>query len=164
MKLSPWERHRQNVLNAWKQQSFNRDTTIQEQLGKWTFAVILRGEPYIAHVVVSSFDYYERRVHLRHDERPITLLICGQHTTCVPVHIEAVFSLPQSYDPYQLPAAYTPEKRGTMLGKRVVLGQLICQTIEPEEAFAPCAPSTRFAYLAKMKQLRKPAPGRPPSL
>ena len=158
-----WERQRKGVLNGWTFQLSSRETTIQAQLGKWTFAVTMRGTCYIAHVVVESFDYYERRLHLRRDERPITLLICEKHTTCVPLHVE-VLAFPMSYDPYQLPIPYTTAKRGTVLGKRVLLGQLLSQVIEPDEALADCATSTRYAYLARLKQLRSPAPGRNPVL
>ncbi len=163
MRQKEWERRRKGVLNGWHYQLLSRETIIQEQLGKWTFAVMMRGHAHVAHILVQSFDYYERRLHLRHDKQPITLLICLAHTTCVPLHVE-VLDVPMSYDPYQLPAIYTPEKRRTVLGKRVVLGQLIAQTVDPDEALVDFAPSTRFAYLARMKHLLKPLPGRAPAL
>ena len=163
MKHSDWEWRREGVLNGWTYQLLNRETTIEEQLGKWTFAITMRGEPYIAHVLVKSFDYYEQRLHLRRDERPITLLVCQQHTTCVPVRVE-VLSFPGSYEPYQLPVAYLRANRGTVLGKQVLLGQLLSGAIDQTQAFADVARSTRFLYLARMKHLLKPAPGRRPSL
>jgi hypothetical protein len=164
MEQKDWERQRKGILNGWKYQLPVRETIIQEPLGAWTFAVTMRGERYIAHVVVHSFDYYERRLHLRRDERPINLLICGEHTTCVPLHVEVIFHFPMSYLPYQLPETYTPAKQGTVLGKQVVLGQLLSEVIEPDSALAGCARSTRYAYLARLKQLRTPSPGRNPIL
>jgi len=166
MKQKDWERRRQGILYGWRIQLLSRETTIEEQLGKFTFAVTMRGEPYIAHVLVNSFDFYERRLHLRRDERPITLLICDQHDTCVSVHVEAL-GLGQtrgSYEPYQLPAVYTPEKRGTALGAKVLLGQLLKGTVHSDEALAHLAPSTRAKYLARMVKYLKQAPGRTPSL
>ncbi len=123
----------------------------------------MRGQAHIAHILVQSFDYYERHLHLRHDERPIMVLVSLAHTTCVPLHVE-VLDFPTSYAPYQLPAIYTPEKRGTVLGKQVLLGQLLTQTVEPDEALADFASSTRFAYFARMARLLKPLPGRTPGL
>jgi hypothetical protein len=166
MKWKEWDRQRRGTLQAWKYQLLSRETTIQEQLGKWTYAVTMRGDLYIAHILVKSFEYYDRRLHLRRDERPITLIICQQHTTYVPVHVEALSFLsgPGSYEPYQLPAASIPEKRGTVLAKQILLGQLISGAISIDEGLADVAPSTRSIYLTRLKQLLKPARGRAPSL
>ena len=163
MKLSKWERSRRDVRSLWLTWQKNKKSIIEQELGTWTFAMIVDGNPYVAHILVHSFDYYLRRLHLRHDDPSITLILCEQHTTCLPVMVEEVF-LQHRYEPFQLPSHYTSEKRGTALAKQVVLGQLLTRTISEEEAFQGLARSTRFAYLAELNQLQKPKPGRIPHL
>lgn len=115
-------------------------------------------ETHRAVVLARSSDYWQQRIHL-HRVRP-SLVICFTHDTCLPCR---VLALDEGYlfEIGQLPKWYTPEKRATERGCRVLLGQLLSGSEAGFQHLEKLPRSTRYRYLALMRRYMQNRAGRP---
>ncbi len=149
-----------DVLGLFLSRRDNYDVSHVAPFHGHLYDVAMKGTAYKAVLLVSSFDYYERRYHLA--TTPPTLVICFEHTTVLPL---PVLSMRRGHfaEPYELPSEITDikEQRWTRVGHRVLLGMYLSGMKAAHALVKELPPSTRNRYLSKVKTLSKRTRGRP---
>lgn len=124
------------------------------------YQVSMNGESYRAVVLLTSFDFFEKRYHIA-KEVP-TLVICYDHNSVLPVPVLSLRmgNLAQSYE---LPEAIydIEEQRKGRIGSRVLLGMYLSGVKKAQTIVNNLPPTTRKRYLAKVKALGKRTRGKP---
>jgi hypothetical protein len=123
----------------------------------------MKNEHYNAVVLVSSFDFYEKRYHIA--ENVPTLVICYEHNTVLPVPVLSLRAgnFAKSYElPDEIKIGEIETQRYSKTGSKVLLGMYIsgmrwAQTYINEDLPA----TTRKRYLARAKALAKRPRGKP---
>ena len=113
------------------------------------YDVAMNGKSYQAVLLVSSFDYYQKRYHIT--KHPPTLVVCFEHNTVLPL---PVLSLRRGHlaDPYELPSEITDieGQRRTRLGRKVLLGMYISGMKVAQAIVKDLPRSTRNRYLSEV--------------
>jgi hypothetical protein len=126
------------------------------------YTLVMNGKHYTAVVLVSSFEYYQKRYHIT--KSPPDLVVCFHHTTVLPC---ACLSLAKGNfaQPYDLPEQIKDVERQRFgkTGSQVLLGMYISGMRTAQEIlFADNFPATtRKRYLQKAKALGRRSRGRP---
>lgn len=125
------------------------------------YALVMDGDSYTAVVLLSSFQFYEKRYHIA-NSMP-SLVICYEHNTVLPV---AVLSLRAGNfaKPYELPAEISDVElqRFSKTGSQVLLGMYICGVKSAQTLINQRLPqTTRKRYLSRAKALAKRKRGKP---
>jgi hypothetical protein len=128
------------------------------------YQVQMNDEPYTAVVLVSSFQFYERRYHLA--RRVPSLVVCYEHTTVLPVPVLSL-RVGNFARPYELPEAIADvaAQRKSKTGSQVLLGMYLCgmkSAVTLVTSGVP--PTTRRRYLERAQALSKRARGKPVSV
>jgi hypothetical protein len=121
----------------------------------------MNGKAYKAVVLVSSFDYYEKRYHIAMDVP--TLVICYEHTTVLSVPVLSLRAGNYA-EPYDLPECIhdVEAQRHSKIGSQVLLGMYICGLTKAQDIvnnYLP--PTTRKRYQDRAKALLKRRVGKP---
>jgi hypothetical protein len=127
---------------------------------QYVLTLEVAGVSYRACLLSRSSDYYEKRMNLQ--PRPVSLLICAEHDSCVPLSVLALDEGYQ-YAPREVPHWYTPEKRFTTRGSRVFLGQLLCgmqAAFDELDDRHKMSRATKYRYLARLRAYLKRKQGR----
>src|SRR5579859_3917705 len=127
------------------------------------YHVVMRGEPYMAVILCSSFDFLRKRYHIAKDVP--TLVICFEHTTVLPVKVLSMRA-GNLAEPYELPQEITDLKRQRRgkLGSQVLLGMYISGMKMAQTIINDLPDTTRKRYLKKVEALGKRKRGRPVGL
>lgn len=126
------------------------------------YRVVLGNNHYNAVVIVSSFEYYQRRYHLA-KEVP-TLCICFTHDTVLPLPclslVKGNFALA-----YELPEKITDveQQRTSRTGSQVLLGMYLSGVRLAQDLIDSFPATTRKRYLKRVEALSRRARGRPVS-
>ena len=124
------------------------------------YTVVMGGETYRMVVLLSSFQFYEKRYHIaRHMP---TLVVCFEHDTVLPVATLSM-RIGNFAKPYELPEGITDiaAQRHTKRGSRCVLGMYISGLRTAQTLVNELPPTTRKRYLEKVKALGKRTKGKP---
>jgi hypothetical protein len=133
---------------------------LSHQKGR-VYRVTMNGKHYNAVVLVSSWDFYEKRYHIA--AIVPTLVICYEHNTVLPVPTLSMRA-GNLAEPYDLPETiYDVEaQRTTRVGSRVLLGQYMSGLREANNLILHrLPPTTRKRYLLRAEQLAKRKRGKP---
>jgi hypothetical protein len=150
-----------DVLQLFMARRENYDVaSIVHQKGR-VYRVLMNGEQYNAVILVSSFQFYEKRYHIA--KNIPSLVICYEHNTVLPI---ATLSMRAGNfaKPYELPETIydIEEQRSTKTGSRVLLGQYICGMKSAHTLINNHLPATtRKRYLARAKELARRKRGKP---
>ncbi|GCE26411.1 hypothetical protein KDA_18950 [Dictyobacter alpinus] len=125
------------------------------------YALDMDGVHYNAVVLITSFQFYEKRYHVA--KKVPSLVICYDHDTVLPV---AVLSLRAGNfaKPYELPAEITDieEQRRTKTGSQVLLGMYMCGVKSAQTLINQHLPrTTRKRYRARARALATHTRGKP---
>lgn len=135
-------------------------THIAHQKGR-AYTVIMAGVQYHAVVLVSSFEYYEKRYHIA--KSVPSLVICYEHNTVLPIPVLSLRA-GNLAEPYELPETINniAAQRFTKTGSRVLLGQYMCGVKDAQSYINNELPTTtRKRYLTRAKELAKRKRGKP---
>ena len=149
---------RAETLNLFLSHAPALHVALERVYSTYCLGVSITGQSYRALVLARSRDFWLQRIHL-HRTRP-SLVICYQHDTCLPC---AALALDEGYlyEGCELPHWYAPPKRCTARGHMVLLGQLLSGVDAGFQQLEQLPRSTRYRYLARMKQLMQNRAGRP---
>lgn len=127
------------------------------------YQITMAGEDYTVVVLLSSFEYYEKRYHIAR-RRP-TLVICFEHNTVLPVKVLSMRA-GNLAEPYELPQEITSieSQRYSKLGSQVLLGMYISGMKIAQTIINDLPDTTRKRYLRKVEALGKRKRGRPVGL
>ncbi len=124
------------------------------------YTVAMGEETYTMVVLLSSFQFYEKRYHIA--QRVPSLVVCFDHDTVVPV---TVLSLRAGNlaKPYELPEGVTDvaAQRFSKRGSRCLLGMYLSGVRTAQVIVNGLPPTTRKRYLEKVKALGKRKKGKP---
>lgn len=127
------------------------------------YTLTMEGKPYSAVLLVNSFDFYTKGLHL--SAKKPTLVICYTHDTVLPV---ACLSLRAGNyaTPYAKPEGIgdVAELRGTQRGSKLLLGMCLIGMREGQDIVNALPLSTRNRYYAKIHSLARRKAGRPMSV
>lgn len=124
------------------------------------YHVMMGMEHYTAVVLLSSFDYYQRRYHLA--EVPPTLCICLLHDTVLSIPCLSLMkgNLARAYElPEQI--VDVEQQRASKTGSQVLLGMYLTGMRVAQEMVAGLPLTTRKRYLRRAQALGKRMRGRP---
>lgn len=126
------------------------------------YRVVMRNNHYNAVVVVSSFEYYQRRYHLAKDTP--TLCICFTHNTVLPLPCLSLVKGNLALA-YELPEKITDveAQRSSQTGSQVLLGMYLSGVRLAQDLIDNLPATTRKRYLKRVEALGKRARGRPVS-
>src|SRR5579859_2182037 len=124
------------------------------------YHVVMRGEPYMAVLLCSSFDFLRKRYHIAKDVP--TLVICFEHTTVLPVKVLSLRA-GNLAQPYELPEHIhdLESQRKGKIGSQVLLGMYLAGMRSAQQMVNDFPPTTRARYLEKARALGKRARGKP---
>jgi hypothetical protein len=127
------------------------------------YDVEIGNEHYNAVVLISSFEFYEKRYHIA--EMLPTLVICFEHNTVLPIPVLSMRA-GNLAKPYELPQEITDveAQRHTKLGSQVLLGMYISGVKVAQTIINQLPESTRLRYLWRVKTLNKRKRGKPVGL
>lgn len=126
------------------------------------YRVVMGNNHYNAVVVVSSFEYYQRRYHLA-KELP-TLCLCFVHDTVIPLPCLSLVKGNLALA-YELPEKITnvETQRTSRTGSQVLLGMYLSGVRVAQDLIDDLPATTRKRYLKRVESLGKRARGRPVS-
>ena len=148
---------RSEVAVLFLQQARSLQVAIVQEENGYTYNVEVDGVAYHACVLSSSRDYYDYRLHIHSPN--VTMLIVGEHTTRVTVPVLALDE-GYFYAPTEAPRWYTPDAPRTLKDAMVVVGGLLSGVDEAYQQLHEMKRSTRYRYLARMREYLSRKQGR----
>ncbi len=115
------------------------------------------GTRYLACLLSCSCDYYHLRLNISSPH--ITMLVVGEHNTRVPLPVLALDE-GYFYAPSEAPRWYNPDGKRTRKDAMVVVGGLLSGVEETYQQLREMKRSTRYRYLAFMRQYLHAKQGR----
>ena len=129
------------------------------------YSVTMQEQSYLAVVLLSSFDYYEKRYHLA--KVLPSLVICFEHNTVLPIPVLSLRA-GNLAKPYELPVSVEiPDlevKRRSKLAHKVLLGMSMSGMKAAQAIVKDLPETTRRRYTSELKALGKRGRGRPVGL
>jgi hypothetical protein len=123
-----------------------------ERLGDFAYRVTLDGETLNALVLSRSWDYWEYRLSFA--APTVSLVICSQHDSCLPVRVLEVGSSGYCYAARDLPRdAAPPGAKRTCKTARVFVGALLSGDQQAFNALAQMHSSSQKRYRRRMEHL-----------
>jgi len=124
------------------------------------------GTQYHAWFCTSSHEYWQARVHLQQrdaDPCKIDLVVCQEHTTCLPIGVIPLAEEGRMIKAFELPRSFSFEgfqsrKRHTSLEMYTFLGMLACGRQEAYDLLADSErmhPSSQCRYRQRLKALTR---------
>lgn len=122
----------------------------------------MQEQDYIAVILLSSFDYYEKRYHLA-SVNP-SLIICFEHNTVLPIpvlslrsgNLAKAYELPESIELSDLAAT-----RRSKLAHKVLLGMYMSGVKAAQAIVKDLPETTKRRYMSEARALAKRGRGRP---
>ena len=126
------------------------------------YNVTMQEQGYLAVVLLSSFDYYEKRYHLA--KVLPSLVICFEHNTVLPIpalslragNLAKAYELPKDVELSDLEVT-----RRSKLAHKVLLGMLLSGMKAAQAIVRDLPETTRRRYASEIKALGKRVRGRP---
>ena len=126
------------------------------------YTVTMQGKDYIAVVLLTSFEYYEKRYHLA--KVLPSLVVCFEHNTVLPIPVLSLRA-GNLAKPYELPLSIEIKdlevKRRSKLAHKVLLGMYMSGMKAAQGIVKALPETTRRRYTSEIKALGKRGRGRP---
>ncbi len=129
------------------------------------YHVTMQEQGYTAVVLLSSFDYYDKRYHL--GKVVPSLVICFEHNTVLPIPVLSlrVGNLAKPYElPLSVELADLEVKRRSKLAHKVLLGMALSGMKAAQAIMKDLPETTRRRYTHEIKAFGKRGRGKPVGL
>lgn len=129
------------------------------------YHVTMQSQDYTAVVLLTSFDYYEKRYHL--GKVLPSLVVCFEHNTVLPVPVLSLRAgnLAKEYElPISVELSDLEVKRRSKLAHKVLLGMSMSGMKAAQAIVRKLPETTQRRYTSEIKALGKRGRGRPVGL